>query len=171
MSTIYICPLIDVHEHAAAFAPSHVLSMLGNDEFPATPPGIEDARHLRLRFHDIDVPMDGMQPPEAHHIDAILAFGAAWATSGPLIVHCFAGVSRSTAAALALIAQANPGHERAAARLMRERAPHARPNRRMIALADQALGLDGRLSDAVEGMGKPDFATMGNLVALPARFD
>ena len=170
MSTIYICPLADVHDHAAAFRPSHVLSMLGDDEFPATPPGIAAERHLRLRFHDIDEPAYGLQAPEPHHIRSILEFGAAWAASGPVIVHCFAGVSRSTAAALTLVAQANPGQERAAARLLRERAPHAKPNRRMIRLADEALGLGGRLADAVDGMGTPDFATMGSLVALPARF-
>lgn len=170
MSTIFICPLIDLPTHAATCQPSHVLSLLGDDDFPPTPPGVLADRHLRLRFHDIDIPANGMQAPEASHIEAILAFGAEWACAGPAIVHCYAGVSRSTAAALTLIAQANPGHEAAAARLLRQRAPHAKPNRRMIALADRALGLDGRLEAAVEAMGEPDFASMGALVALPARF-
>jgi predicted protein tyrosine phosphatase len=170
MSVIYICPLVDVHTHCASFGPSHVLSLLGNDPFPDTPPGMPTERHLRLRFHDIDEPMEGMTAPAAHHIEAILRFGLEWGGHGPAVVHCFAGVSRSTAAALTLVAQANPGHEAAAARLLRQRAPHAKPNRRMIRLADEALGLRGRLVDAVERMGTPDFATMGTLVELPARF-
>ena len=170
MGVIYICPLADLHVHAAAFGPSHVISMLGNDPFPETPAGIAAGQHLRLRFHDIDAPQDGMLPPEPRHIEAILRFGVDWAGRGPAIVHCYAGVSRSTAAALTLIAQANPGHEAAAARLLRERAPHAKPNRLMIRLADEALGLRGRLSDAVAAMGEPDFTGVGCLVEMPARF-
>ena len=78
MSRIYICPLSDVHQHAATVEPSHVISLLGDDPFPETPPGVADACHLRLRFHDIDVPMPGYHPPEAHHIEEIIAFGGAW---------------------------------------------------------------------------------------------
>ena len=168
MSRIYICPLSDVHQHAATVEPSHVISLLGDDPFPETPPGVADACHLRLRFHDIDMPMPGYHPPEAHHIEEIIAFGGAWQRTDPVIVHCFAGVSRSTAAALTMIAIHNPGHEAEAAALLRERAPHAKPNRRMIAFADQALRLDGRLNQAVADMGEPDFATMGSLIELPA---
>jgi predicted protein tyrosine phosphatase len=54
---------------------------------------------------------------------------------------------------------------------LRQLAPHAKPNRRMIALADEALGLGGRLAGAVEAMGEPDFSTMGNLITLPVVFD
>ena len=72
---------------------------------------------------------------------------------------------------LTLVAIRNPGRELEAAGLLRRLAPHAKPNRRMIAFADEALGLGGRLADAVEAMGDPDFSTMGALVALPVVFD
>jgi len=170
MSSIYICNLVDACQHATSIGAAHMVSLLGDDPFPETPHGITPGRHLRLRFHDIDEPRDGYQPPEVHHIEQLLEWGAGWLRAEALVVHCFAGVSRSTAAALTLIAQANPGHEEAAARLLRERAPHAKPNRRVIAMADRVLGLGGRLSGAVAAMGEPDFATMGTLVELPAVF-
>ncbi len=171
MSTIYICGLADVGRHAAELDPGHMVSLLGDDAFPATPAAIPSERHLQLRFHDINLPMDGYNPPELHHVERLIEFGRAWRDEASAIVHCFAGVSRSTAAALTLAAIRSPGREADAARLLRQRAPHAKPNRRMTGFADQALGLDGRLEAAVEAMGAPDFATMGSLVALPAVLD
>lgn len=171
MSTIYICGLADVGQHAARFGPGHMVSLLGDDAFPETPAGIRPERHLQLRFHDIDLPMEGYNPPQLHHVERLIEFGRAWRDEASAIVHCFAGVSRSTAAALTLVAIRNPGREAEAARLLRQRAPHAKPNRRMIGFADQALGLGGRLIEAVEAMGDPDFATMGTLVELPALLD
>lgn len=170
MSAIYICNLIGACQHATLIGAAHMVSLLGDDPFPETPAGIAPGRHLRLRIHDIDEPVEGYQAPELHHIERLIEWGAGWLREEALVVHCFAGVSRSTAAALTLLAQANPGHEDAAARLLRERAPHAKPNRRMIALADRALGLEGRLSNAVAAMGEPDFATMGAVVELPVTF-
>ena len=151
MSTIYICGLADVGRHAAELDPGHMVSLLGDDAFPATPAAIPSERHLQLRFHDIDLPMDGYNPPELHHVERLIEFGRAW---------------RDEASAIR-----SPGREADAARLLRQRAPHAKPNRRMTGFADQALGLDGRLEAAVEAMGAPDFATMGSLVALPAVLD
>ena len=168
MSHIYICGLADVSRHAATYQPSRLISLLAGDEFPDTPAGLDERHHLQLRFHDIDSEMEGFQPPERRHIDQIIAFGRAWDPTTPAIVHCFAGVSRSSAAALTLVAIHNPGQEAAAARLLRQCSPHAKPNRRMIAFADDALVLDGRLNQAVAAMGEPDFATLGELVEMPA---
>jgi hypothetical protein len=47
-------------------------------------------------------------------------------------------------------------------------APHAYPNQRMIALADDLLGLGGRLQEAVECMPPPDFLAPLRSVELPA---
>jgi predicted protein tyrosine phosphatase len=52
---------------------------------------------------------------------------------------------------------------------LRQRAPHAQPNRRIVALADDMLDLDGRLVDAVEAIGaREPGLNMGRLVQLPA---
>lgn len=167
---IYICSLAELPKHAEALRPSHIVSMLAEeDTFPATPLWIEDGqRHLRMAFHDIADPMDGLTPPGESHVRKLLDFADAWDRSAPLIVHCYAGISRSTAAALIMLCRRNPRREAEAARLLRERAPHAQPNRRMIALADGLLESDGRLVAAVEAMGPARLAPYGCLVELPA---
>ncbi|MDE0727883.1 MAG: hypothetical protein OSB82_15625, partial [Alphaproteobacteria bacterium] len=55
------------------------------------------------------------------------------------------------------LCQFNPGRELEAAQALRRAAPHARPNRRIIAIADQIMGLDGRLEDAVEAIGPGNY--------------
>jgi predicted protein tyrosine phosphatase len=65
-------------------------------------------------------------------------------------VHCHMGVSRSTAAMLALLAQIHPSEaeDRLFARL-REIRPQAWPNSLMITYADDLLGRTGRLIAAL----------------------
>ena len=63
------------------------------------------------------------------------------------------------------------GHERAAARLLRRKAPHADPNPRMIAIADRLLRRDGRLIFALKAMGHPVLTPAGPVVRLPGRMD
>jgi predicted protein tyrosine phosphatase len=84
-----------------------------------------------------------------------------------VLIHCYAGISRSTAAALTLCVQHNLGRERDAARLLRRRAPHAQPNRLMIGLADRMLGCQGRLTSAVQEIGLAEYRGPGCLVELP----
>jgi predicted protein tyrosine phosphatase len=78
-----------------------------------------------------------------------------------------AGISRSTAAALIALALTAPGREELVARQLRRAAPHASPNRRIIALADRLLARDGRLIAARESMGAAEPLVAGPLVALP----
>ncbi len=169
MPRIYVSNLADLDTHLDDVRPSHLVSMLADDEFPATPEWIPEGRHLCLQFHDIPEPREGLSPPKARHIRALVDFARGWEAEEPIVVHCFAGISRSSAAALTVLALNNPGREAEAARLLRERSPHALPNPLMIRLIDAELALAGRLIAAVEAMGEPDFATMGTLVELPAR--
>jgi predicted protein tyrosine phosphatase len=72
-----------------------------------------------------------------------------------LVVHCWAGISRSTAAAFAALCAINPDvDEELIARRLREASPTAYPNRLMIRLADAALGRRGRMMQAIEGIGR-----------------
>lgn len=164
---IYVCNLREVLLHAEDIKPSRIISMLGDDPFPDTPAWLPDDQHLKLNFHDIPTPEPGHIAPEDEHIDALLSFARAWERDAPLLVHCFAGVSRSTAAALIVLSLHNPGNEREAALHLRARAPHAMPNIRMIGIADRLMDCAGRLVEAVDAMGAGYYTGPAPLVPLP----
>lgn len=132
---------------------SHVLSIL--DPADPEPPvfgRFRPHRRTSLRFHDVVVPVDGHQLPVEADVERILEFGRDVASSDPLhlLVHCYAGVSRSTAASLILMAQANPGREAELFAELIEVRPRAWPNSRMVGFADDLLGCNGRLKAALQ---------------------
>jgi predicted protein tyrosine phosphatase len=126
-------------------------------------------RHLRLGVQDIVDAAAGDTPPAAHHILQLLKFGRAWnAGPAPMLVHCWAGISRSTAAAYILACdKSGPGTEAALAKILRERAAHAAPNRLMVQIGDDLLGRSGRMVDALDTIGRGLIATEGQLFEMP----
>jgi predicted protein tyrosine phosphatase len=145
--------------------PSHLLSLM--DEHVETPAAILPGRHFRIRVHDICEPAEGAIAPCATHIDDILAFARSWTREAPFLVHCWAGVSRSTAAAYILLCDVRgPGQEAAIARELREFAPHAQPNRLMVRHADQILAREGRMIAAVEAMGEARLVWEADVVQM-----
>jgi len=163
---LYICGRDEMLRHVAALRPSHLVSLTAPEELPSTPREVPPERHLRLGFHDISEPMPGCIMPEAAHIERLLEFTRAWRPGATVLVHCMAGVSRSTAAALIAAAVHVPGRERACARELRIASPHASPNRRMIELGDELLGLGGALVAACSAMGPPELYTGSRLAEL-----
>lgn len=129
----------------------HVLTLISPDaEAPAV-----DAPRTLLRFNDIAEARPGLTPPSPEVVSAILGLGQAASAQGVLLIHCHAGVSRSTAAAYMLACAARPaGEEQALADYLRSVCPQATPNPLMVALADQALGRDGAMSRAIEQIGR-----------------
>jgi predicted protein tyrosine phosphatase len=99
--------------------------------------------------------MHGQVLPEASHLDDLLEFVQAWDRTAPLLIHCFAGVSRSTAAAyIAACALAPERDEFAIAGALRTASPTASPNTLLVALADGKLGRRGRMSEAIATIGR-----------------
>ncbi|HEX2728017.1 MAG TPA: protein-tyrosine phosphatase family protein [Beijerinckiaceae bacterium] len=156
ISMLTICGLEEL-EHHSGRAVTHVLSILDPD---CPDPGAFRAydRHHRtiLRFHDIIEPIPEQILPEPADVEAILAFGrslgedAAERDEGHLLVHCHAGISRSTAAMAMLLAQVHPDQaEKDIFERLLEIRPQAWPNSRMIGFADDLLARDGRLTAAL----------------------
>ena len=113
-------------------------------------------QRLTLRFDDIIEPMVGMVLPEREHVVSLLRFGEGLAADGGdplshLLIHCHAGISRSTASMATLIAEARPeADEDAIFAEIRKIRPQSWPNSRMIAFADDLLGRGGRLTAALQ---------------------
>lgn len=165
---IYVCNLRDLSTHCKAVNPSHLVSLVTEEEQPATPDGMLVDRHLRVVIHDINEPLVGHILADEQHIAGLIAFVRAWPhEEAPLLIHCMAGISRSMAAALIALVTKAGGREMEAAEQVRRAAPHAYPNRRMIALADQLLQCEGRLIAAREAMGSPHLTLNTPLVELP----
>jgi predicted protein tyrosine phosphatase len=79
-----------------------------------------------------------------------------------MVVHCYAGISRSTAGAFVTICALNPQRDEIKiAQALRDASPTATPNLRIIRIADQMLGRNGRMVAAVEsiGTGRAAYAT------------
>ena len=171
MSRVLISPYSAVLETVRRHRPSHLLTLMV-DPYVETPDGIAPERHLRLHIHDIVEPAEGTVCPSPSHIGELLAFARSWDREQPLLVHCWAGISRSTAAAFVVLCDIHgPGHELTLARALRFHAPHAHPNRALVRHADDALGRQGRMIAAVEAMGEARQVWEGEVVELPLSLD
>jgi predicted protein tyrosine phosphatase len=159
MPHVHVCPLSQVEATVAAAGASHLITLI-NDATPVTrPPSITAANHLFLGINDITEPMDGMVLPEEDHVRTLLDFVEAWDRKRPIVVHCFAGISRSTAAAFITLCAVNPQRdEYEIARRLREASPFAFPNSRIVAFGDALLARRGRMIDAVKGIGRGEIA-------------
>lgn len=166
--SVHVGPLNAVGLMVRRCRASHLLTCL-HDDLVQTPITIERARHLRLVMHDIAEALPDHTPPDARHIARIIDFAHDWGGHTAMVVHCFAGISRSTAAAFISLCAINPdAPEDLIAQRLREASLTAMPNRLMVRLADEALARRGRMIKAVERMGPAQPAYEATPFALAA---
>ena len=155
---ISVCGIEELAGHCETGA-SHVLSILDPDwPVPEAFGAFGEHAKLELRFHDvIEGSIEGIRPPREEDVAALLAFGRDLMAEPPpeahLLVHCHAGVSRSTASMALVLAQGLPGVEadRVFTEVLRIR-PQAWPNLRIVEMGDALLGRGGALVDAARGV-------------------
>jgi predicted protein tyrosine phosphatase len=165
---IYVCPLSRVDETVSKTGAGWLLSLLAEGTAMTRPAAIPANRHLYLSMHDIIEIQEGLTPPGESHVRAVLDFARTWDRSKPLVVHCFAGISRSTASAYIIAAALAPHRDEAElAGTLRRLSPSATPNARLIALADQMLGRNNRMIEAIRSIGRGADALEG----VPFRLD
>ena len=168
MPRLLVAPLSSLADALQAHAPSHLISLLSPEHMIETPAGFPIPMHLKLGINDIVDPLAGTAPPGREHADRLLAFARDWDAKQPLLIHCWAGISRSMATAYAILCdRLGPGREIQIARAMRQRAPHAQPNRLLVRHADDALGRGGRMVMALNSMSPPQLVTEGVTTAFP----
>jgi predicted protein tyrosine phosphatase len=155
MPRIHVCSLARLAETVRHTGASHVATLISAETIVATPPGIGADNHLFLGFNDIVAPAAGMTPPARNHVEHLLAFVQRWDRVRPMVIHCYAGVSRSTAGAYIALCALDPSQDEAElARELRRRSPAATPNPRLIHFADEILGRDGRMVRAIDAIGR-----------------
>lgn len=168
MPTLHVCPLSKLSQTVSNVGASHVVTLINLGTQVERPTGIDADRHLVLGMSDVNEAMDGHVLPGEEHVARFLAFARAWDRRAPLVVHCWAGISRSTAAAyIAACAFAPMQDEQDIALRLRAASPSATPNARLVAIADMMLGRDGRMTEAIERIGRGAEAFEGTPFAMP----
>lgn len=155
MSTLHVCSLARLPETVAATGASHVLTLINVGTALERPATITPDRHGIVGVSDVTAAVDGHVMPAEAHVRAILDFVRAWPREKPLVIHCYAGISRSTAAAYIAACALNPHRDEGeTAALLRRSSPSATPNRLFVEIADRLLGRDGRMVAAIAGIGR-----------------
>jgi predicted protein tyrosine phosphatase len=162
MAHLHVCPLSLLDQTVERTGASHLVTLIGSQTTVERPTRIAADRHLLITVSDIAEPMDGMILPGRRHVEELHAFALRWERTAPMVIHCYAGISRSTAAAFITACALAPERDEAdIASRLRAASPSATPNSRLVAVADRLLGRNGRMVRAVAAIGRGEFAAEG----------
>lgn len=168
MPHLAVCSLSRLAETARVQNAEEMITLLSSQNEIDLPSGIRRDRHLFLDMNDISIATEGLRAPHEQHIEQLIDFARNWDRSAPLLIHCWMGISRSTAAAYIIASALNPGtREMGLALELRRRSPSATPNAHMIALADALLARKGRMIAAIDHIGRGAEAFEGAPFVLP----
>src|SRR3954465_5990815 len=146
--------LARLHDTVRETGARHVVTLIKDVSLVHRPATITAENHLLLDMDDINDHIEGYVVPAEEHVGELLRFVRAWDRANPLVVHCYAGISRSTAGAFVTACALNPRRdELSIARALRAASHTATPNLRIVRLADQMLGRDGRMVRAIDAIG------------------
>lgn len=165
---IHVCSLSRLYATVDETGAKHIVTLLRLIDRVQRPTHIAPENHLVLAVDDITMPMDGYTAPAHEHVQRLIDFVGAWDRSTPMVMHCFAGISRSTAGAYVAACALNPQRdELQIAWDIRRASRTAQPNVRIVSIADRLLKRDGRMVRAIETIGPGHAATEGD----PFRLD
>jgi predicted protein tyrosine phosphatase len=155
MLRIHVCPLSKLAETVRATGAQSLVTLIDEGTPVRRPSGIAAEAHIVIILSDIVAELDGHTLPSKSHVEKLLGFVRGWDQTGPLLIHCWAGVSRSTAAAFIAACALRPHRDEAEiAQAVRANSPTATPNARLVAIADAMLGRDGRMVAAIAKIGR-----------------
>ncbi len=165
---IYVCPLSRVAETVRRAGASHLVTLINAGTTVPRPPEIRPERHLFLGFNDVTAPAEGLIPPAETHVRQLVDFTRDWRGETPMVIHCWAGISRSTAGAFISACALLPERdEMELAEELRRASPSATPNARLVQLADKVLNRNGRMIDAISAIGRGADAFEGTPFEFP----
>lgn len=165
---IHVCSLARLHDTVAETGATHIVTLLRMIDRVERPSSIAMENHLILGMDDIAMPIDGYTHPAEEHVVELIEFVQRWDRRAPIVMHCYAGISRSTAGAFISACALNPGRsEITIAKAIRGSSRTAMPNPMLVGHADRILGRSGRMIAAIEELGPGFPATEGE----PFRLD
>ncbi len=152
---IVVCSLRAAQEQVARTGAKKAISILSPDMEHPIFESVTGDNHLQLSFHDVATETPGLSTPGSHDMQRLLYFFRTWDAAAPMLIHCWAGISRSTAAGYIATCLLQPKRdEEELAMELRVASPSATPNPMLIALADEALGRGGRMRRAIADIGR-----------------
>ena len=155
MPRLHVCSLARIEQEVSRTGARSLVTLLSPGTPVERPALISAERHLNIAMSDILDHLPGQVRPEMTHLDAFLDFVDGWDRRDPMLIHCYAGVSRSTASAFIAACRLSPHREEAEiAQVLRQASPTATPNLRFVTLADERLGRGGRMTAAIEAIGR-----------------
>ncbi len=159
---IHVCSLAALSTTVEETGASHILTVMGNIGKVMRPTSVSEENHLMISMDDINEPAEGFVAPSGDHVERVLSFVRKWDRAAPLVIHCYAGISRSTASAFMTVCALNPHRDEIAiAQQIRTASPSAYPNRLIVSLADRALGRQGRMIRALDKIGPGNMTVEG----------
>jgi predicted protein tyrosine phosphatase len=155
MAHLHVCSLAKVPEIVRATGARSLVTLIDAGTPVVRPSEIAPEQHLFVSMSDIVVAIDGHILPSDAHVAALLDFVKRWDRTAPMLIHCYAGVSRSTAAAFIAACALSPHRdEYEIAAAIRRKSPTATPNARLVALGDRILQRSGRMNAAIAKIGR-----------------
>ncbi|MDB4831651.1 hypothetical protein OAH28_03110 [Hyphomicrobiales bacterium] len=138
---IVISPLSLANKMIDKYNANYIISILSPGALFPVFNNIKDEDHLKLSFNDIISPRQNLIEPSLEHVKSIINFSKRCDKSDTLLIHCYAGISRSTAAALILYSyyKNNLSADSMAIELM-SLSPCANPNSLLLAFGDRVIG-------------------------------
>jgi predicted protein tyrosine phosphatase len=167
MPRIHVCSLAMIGAKVEETGARRLITLISNGTHIDRPRAIAPQHHLYIAMSDIIEPQIGQIVPGKRHVRTLLEFIHDWNRAEPLLIHCYAGVSRSTAAAFITACALGPSRsEVEIARAIRAASPTATPNARLVALGDAILERDGRMIAAIGAIGRGEDCVEGVPFAL-----
>jgi predicted protein tyrosine phosphatase len=165
---IHVCSLARLYATVDETGARHIVTLLRLTDRVERPRHIAPENHLVLAVDDIAMPMEGYTVPAQEHVERLIDFVGQWDRAAPMVVHCYAGISRSTAGAYVAACALNPARdEQQIAWDIRRASRTAQPNVAIVSIADRLLKRDGRMVRAIKTIGPGDVAMEGD----PFRLD
>jgi predicted protein tyrosine phosphatase len=167
MPRLHVCSLALIGETVTRTGARSLVTLISPGTPVIRPIEIAPHRHRFIAISDIVAPLPGQVLPDREHLDDLLDFVRQWDRGEPMVIHCFAGISRSTAAAFIAACALNPARDEfAIARAIRAASPTATPNARLVALADDCLERGGRMKAAIAEIGRGEDCLEGRPFTL-----
>ena len=139
----------------ARYRPGRVISLLSEEEALPDFPGLAPDRRRKLYVARESCAVSISEAARARARD-IIDFAKAWDGAGDILIHCNRGVSRSIAAAFIILCMREPGTPEATLmQRIRTAAPHADPCPLFVTYADEILGREGRMAEALDDLCPP----------------